>query len=133
MDIQNTRILLINANDALRASDRDVLQAAGFSTVIEGKEPPVEGVVAAGAWGQWDLLIVEWRPDGLEMVQALRAEEGTRHKPVIGITSDPSPELAVEALRVAGANGWIVRPISDPVRRVQTAIERAAAKAAEVA
>ncbi|ALG75757.1 hypothetical protein VY88_33135 [Azospirillum thiophilum] len=128
MDFLDARILLINPMDALRASDRDVLIAAGFRRVMEAKEPPVEGVLAAAR--QWDVLVIEWRSGGLEMLRALRADEGTRYKTVIGLTSSAAPELVVEA-KEAGVSGWLIRPMSDVAKRIQRAIERAATMAAD--
>ena len=130
MEFADARILLINANDPIREADCDIFVGAGFSRVMEAREPPIEGLIAAAS--QYDVVIVDWASGGAEIVRAMRAEDGpTRYKTVIGISSSAAPELAVEALREAGANGWIVRPISAPARRIRDAIERAAATAAE--
>ena len=72
-----------------------------------------EGMVSAGAGHRLKLVLLDLRlprVDGLEVLQAMRADARTRHLPVVVLTSSREE---IDLLRAydRGANSYLVKPV----------------------
>jgi len=117
-------ILTIDDSRTMRELLRSALDKAGF-TVIQA-EDGVHGLEVLGA-SEPDVIITDInmpRMNGLEFIEAVRADGTRRGIPIIVLTTESDPAKKDRA-RNAGATGWIVKPF-DPERLV-SAINRVAA------
>jgi len=73
------------------------------------------------------------RVDGFELLRRLRADEATRHVPVIMLTARAGQEAAVEGF-AAGVDDYLAKPFqaAELVARVRVAIERAGGRRAAI-
>ena len=106
-DIEDNRVLLERA-----------LQSAGYRTVLAES-----GAAALAHMSQEkpDLVLLDWMMPGLtgmETLRAIRETYPTSHLPVIMCTAMGEEDNVVEALE-AGANDYVVKPISLPVLRAR--------------
>ncbi len=51
------------------------------------------------------------RLDGFGFIDAVRGQPGSKHTPILVLTTESSPDLKARA-RDAGATGWIVKPFA---------------------
>lgn len=121
------RILVIDDAGLIRLYYRDALQAAGYGVeeALNGLEA-MEKVLAGG----FDLLIVDVnmpKMDGLTFLRGLRRHEGPLASVPALITSTESGPQDREAAREAGANFYLVKPITreDLLRHVALLTGRA--------
>ena len=106
--LKASKILIIDDDSAARALSRLALKKAG-STSIADTESPVAGLNKL-AWGNFDLLLLDWQmPElkGIDVLRAVRRFNETIY--IIMITSEDSREFVTEAIR-AGTNDYIVKP-----------------------
>ncbi|MGC4085808.1 MAG: response regulator [Vicinamibacterales bacterium] len=73
-----------------------------------------------------DMIITDWNmPEmsGVDFIRAVRANDQTKHLPVIMVTTNAAQEDIVQALD-AGVNNYVVKPFTpDTIReRIQSAI-----------
>jgi two-component system, chemotaxis family, chemotaxis protein CheY len=111
MDTKKT-ILVVDDASLVRLYYRTTLEAAGFQVVeaMNGLEA-LEKLLPAPV----DLLIVDVnmpQMDGLTFLQALRKQEHAFARIPALVTSTESADTDFEASRVAGANFYLVKPIS---------------------
>jgi two-component system chemotaxis response regulator CheY len=121
------RILVVDDAGLIRLYYRDALQAAGYGVeeALNGLEA-MEKVLAGG----FDLLIVDVnmpKMDGLTFLRGLRRHEGPLASVPALITSTESNPQDREAAREAGANFYLVKPITreDLLRHVALLTGRA--------
>ncbi|HEV7371191.1 response regulator [Arenibaculum sp.] len=105
------RVLIVDDATLVRLFYREALQAAGFEVeeAINGIEA-MEKVLSQ----RFDLLVVDVnmpKMDGLALLRALRAQAEVASVPVL-VTSSEAAEHDVAAARAAGANYYLVKPIS---------------------
>jgi two-component system chemotaxis response regulator CheY len=111
MDPKKT-ILVIDDASLVRLYYRSTLEEAGFQVIeamngLEGLERVLTSSV--------DLLIVDVnmpQMDGLTFLQALRNKEHTFARIPALVTSTESAQADFEAARIAGANYYLVKPIT---------------------
>ncbi len=117
-------ILTIDDSRTMRELLRAALDKAGF-TVIQA-EDGVHGLEVLGG-SEPDAIITDInmpRMNGLEFIEAVRADETRRAIPIIVLTTE-SDAAKKDRARRAGATGWIVKPF-DPTKLV-SAINRVVA------
>ena len=106
--MENSRIVLVEDNDELRATIANyVLRPAGY-TVIEAPDG-ITGLATITAHDP-SLAIVDMQMpgmDGLTLVETLREQQ--KETPVILITAEGSEKLASRAIQ-AGVVGYIPKP-----------------------
>jgi two-component system, chemotaxis family, chemotaxis protein CheY len=108
------RILIVDDSSLVRLYYRDILERAGFKVVqaINGIEA-MEKVLAQ----EFDLVIVDVnmpRMDGFSFIRTLR--DGTpaiATLPALVITTESGQQDREDA-RAAGANFYLVKPVSEP-------------------
>ncbi|MCX7180182.1 MAG: response regulator, partial [Proteobacteria bacterium] len=64
--------------------------------------------------GGFDFVISDWNMpnmDGLQLLQAVRADEALKHLPVLMITAEAKKENIIAAAQ-SGASGYIVKPFT---------------------
>jgi two-component system chemotaxis response regulator CheY len=107
------RVLIVDDSSLVRLYYRQVLEKAGFDVeqAINGIEA-MEKVLAQA----FDLAIVDVnmpRMDGLSFVRALRrSASGIAALPAVVITTEAGAQ-DVEDARAAGANYYLVKPVSE--------------------
>jgi two-component system chemotaxis response regulator CheY len=104
------KIIVIDDSQTVRQQVSLVLVGAGYE-VIEA-EDGIEGAAAIKANAGALLAICDVnmpKLGGLEMLEALRAQNTTVSFPVIMLTTEGRPDL-IERGRSSGAKGWIVKP-----------------------
>ena len=110
-----TRVLIVDDSSLVRLYYRQALEKAGFE--IEQALNGIEGMEKV-LTQRFDLAIVDInmpRMDGFSFVRALRrsaAEVATL--PTLIITTEGSAQ-DIEDARAAGANLYLVKPVSEPV------------------
>jgi two-component system chemotaxis response regulator CheY len=111
--LSSRRILVVDDSSLVRLYYRDVLEKAGFTVdqAINGIEA-MEKVLAR----PFDLIIVDLnmpRMDGLAFLRALRrSTQPVATVPALMITTEAGSQ-DVEDARRAGANFYLVKPISE--------------------
>lgn len=103
-------VLIVDDSESVRGLLRMILQGAGFECLVASN-----GAEALGHLDQRtvDLVLSDLWMDGmngLQLVEAIRADEINRHLPILILTTDQSPERRWE-LRSAGATGVLYKPI----------------------
>ena len=104
------RILIIDDASLVRRYYRDALERAGFAV-----EEAFNGVEALEKVDACDLVIVDVnmpQMDGLTFIRALRRRPGPVSSLPALITSTEAGAQDVQAGRVAGANFYLVKPVS---------------------
>ena len=122
------RILVVDDSSLVRLYYRDALEPAGFEIdqAINGIEA-LEKVLAK----PFDLIIVDVnmpRMDGFSFLRVLRAQASDASSiPVVVISTEAGPQ-DIEDARAAGANYYLVKPVSETALRDHAAVlvERAA-------
>jgi two-component system cell cycle response regulator DivK len=105
------RILVVEDNDLNRKLFSDLLKAKGFEV-----EPLADGfavIERARAFAP-DLVIMDIqlpRISGLELIEALKADETLRAIPVLAVTAYAG-KGDEERIREAGAEGYLAKPVS---------------------
>jgi len=112
MEIQDTRFLVVDDFSTMRRILRNLLKELGFVNVQEA----ADGVVALEKLKAepFDFVISDWNMpnmNGIELLQAIRADVMLRHLPVLMVTAEAKRENVIMAAE-AGANGFVVKPFT---------------------
>ena len=116
------RILVVDDSSLVRLYYRDALEPAGFEVdqAINGIEA-LEKVLAK----PFDLIIVDVnmpRMDGFSFLRVLRAQASDASSiPVVVISTEAGPQ-DIEDARAAGANYYLVKPVSETALRDHAAV-----------
>jgi len=106
------RFLVVDDFSTMRRIVRNLLKELGFSKVDEAED----GAVALQKLkaGEFDFVVSDWNMpnmDGLQLLQAVRADAALRHLPVLMITAEAKKENIIAAAQ-SGASGYIVKPFT---------------------
>ncbi|WP_336489621.1 response regulator [Methylobacterium nigriterrae] len=109
------RVLVVDDASLVRMYYRGTLERAGFAVdeALNGIEA-LERVLTS----TYDLLIVDVnmpKMDGFSFLRALRSREPTLRSIPVLMTSTESSEGDRESARAAGANFYLVKPLSEDV------------------
>jgi two-component system chemotaxis response regulator CheY len=111
-DAMQTRVLLIDDSNLVRRYMRDALERAGF--VVEEAFNGLEGMEHL-LMHPIDLIVVDVnmpKMDGYAFLHSLRGRDvGISSIPALMISTEAGPQ-DVEAARAAGANYYLVKPVS---------------------
>lgn len=112
MGIENTKFLVVDDFSTMRRIVRNLLKELGFSNVQEAED----GVDALAKLrgDQFDFVVSDWNmPNmtGIDLLRAIRADEGLKHLPVLMVTAEAKKENIIEAAK-AGASGYVVKPFT---------------------
>lgn len=121
------RILIVDDSSTMRRIIINTLNKIGYSDYVEasnGREAVDK--LAAGSIG---LVITDWNmPEmsGLELVKAVRANDQTRHIPLLMVTTNAAQVHITEAIE-AGVTNYVSKPFTpDTIRdKIQLALKAA--------
>ena len=117
-----TKVLLVDDDDALRNALRRVLENRGYRVVAFSGGSEALAQVAAGGY---DAMVSDVRMPGMSGLELLRAvREHDLDLPVILITGNPDLSSATEAVEY-GAFKYLIKPVESDC--LDEAVERAAA------
>lgn len=108
----NLKFLVVDDFSTMRRIIRNLLKELGYSNVDEAED----GQSALGKLKRehFDFVITDWNMpgmDGLQLLQAVRADENLGNLPVLMVTAEAKKENIIAAAQ-AGASGYIVKPFT---------------------
>lgn len=104
------KILIVDDSKTIRQQVSFTLSKGGF-TVVEAEDGK-DGIAKLGANGDIAMIISDVNMpnmNGLEMVEAIKADGKYGAVPIVMLTTEGSAEL-IERAKAAGAKGWLVKP-----------------------
>ena len=117
------KILVVDDFATMRKMVRNILRQLGFNNIEEAED----GNAALTQLNPqaFDFVITDWnmpKTSGLELIQAIRADEQLKQIPVLMVSAEALKENIVAAVK-AGANDYIVKPfdaktMSDKLTRI---------------
>lgn len=131
-DPSKIKFLVVDDFSTMRRIVRNLLKELGYVHVDEAED----GAIALQKLrnGEFDFVVSDWNMpnmDGLQLLQAVRADPGLRHLPVLMITAEAKKENIIAAAQ-SGANGYIVKPftaatLNEKLGKIFEKLEQAAA------
>jgi two-component system chemotaxis response regulator CheY len=112
MEKPTTRFLVVDDFSTMRRIVRNLLKELGYTNVEEAEDGSAALQRLRGE--HFDFVVSDWNmPNmtGLQLLQAIRADEVLKSTPVLMITAEARKENIIEAAQ-AGANGYIVKPFT---------------------
>jgi len=111
-DPSKIKFLVVDDFSTMRRIVRNLLKELGYVTADEAED----GAVALQKLqaGSYDFVISDWNMpnmDGLQLLQAVRADPALKHLPVLMITAEAKKENIIAAAQ-SGASGYIVKPFT---------------------
>ena len=112
---KNMKILLVDDFATMRKVIKNLLKQGGYNNIIEAED----GVSALKTLRseKVDFVISDWNmPNmtGLELLKAIRAEDGISDLPFLMVTAEGLKENVVVAVK-AGVSNYIVKPFTAEV------------------
>ena len=112
---KNLKFLVVDDFSTMRRIVRNLLKELGYNNVDEA-EDGAQGLQKLKN-GQFDFVVSDWNMpnmDGLQMLQAIRADPTLAKLPVLMVTAEAKKENIIAAAQ-AGANGYVVKPFTAAV------------------
>jgi EAL domain-containing protein (putative c-di-GMP-specific phosphodiesterase class I)/ActR/RegA family two-component response regulator len=110
-DVRDCRIAIVDDHEATLIALRDLLRDGGFENVL-ATSAPVE-VLDAVDEGNVDLVILDFRPEGIDGFRLMEEIDGRRgpsaYLPILMLTAEGSSSLRHQAL-ATGAHDFVVKP-----------------------
>ena len=106
------KFLVVDDFPTMRRIVRNLLKELGFLKVEEAEDGAIALAKLKG--GGFDFVVSDWNMpnmDGLQLLQAVRADPGLKHLPVLMITAEAKKENIIAAAQ-SGAHGYIVKPFT---------------------
>jgi two-component system chemotaxis response regulator CheY len=106
------RFLVVDDSSTMRRIIINTLNKLGYKECYEASNGR-EGVERL-ATTPVDMVITDWNmPEmsGIEFIRAVRANDATRHLPVLMVTTNAAQDDIVQALH-AGVNSYVVKPFT---------------------
>ena len=106
------RFLVVDDFSTMRRIVRNLLKELGFTKVDEAEDGAIALQKLRG--GEFDFVVSDWNMpnmDGLQLLQAVRADPALKHLPVLMITAEAKKENIIAAAQ-SGASGYIVKPFT---------------------
>ncbi len=112
MSESNLKFLVVDDFSTMRRIVRNLLKELGHAIVDEAED----GVAALSKLKRdsFDFVITDWNMpnmDGLQLLQAVRADPALAALPVLMVTAEAKKENIIAAAQ-AGASGYIVKPFT---------------------
>ena len=106
------KALVIDDSKAMRSILKNLLTGVGFEVTQAGHgRQALEGLKRVG---KFDIALVDWNMpemDGLEFVEAVRADPTYNDMPLMMVTTETEMSRVVRALD-AGANEYLMKPFT---------------------
>ena len=112
MPDKNLKFLVVDDFSTMRRIVRNLLKELGYTNVDEAEDGVVALQKLRGA--NFQFVVTDWNmPNmtGIELLKAIRADDGLKHLPVLMITAEAKKENIIEAAQ-SGASGYIVKPFT---------------------
>jgi len=109
---KNLRFLVVDDFSTMRRIVRNLLKELGFGNVEEAEDGAVALQMLKA--GGFDFVVSDWNMpnmDGLQLLQAIRADAALKKLPVLMVTAEAKKENIVAAAQ-AGASGYVVKPFT---------------------
>jgi two-component system chemotaxis response regulator CheY len=106
------KFLVVDDFSTMRRIVRNLLKELGYINADEAEDGAVALQRLKG--GGFDFVVTDWNMpnmDGLQLLQAVRADPTLKHLPVLMITAEAKRENIIAAAQ-AGASGYIVKPFT---------------------
>jgi two-component system, chemotaxis family, chemotaxis protein CheY len=106
------RFLIVDDSSTMRRIIINTLHKLNYTDCLEAANGR-EGVDRLAS-GSVDFIITDWNmPEmsGVEFIRAVRANDQTRHVPVVMVTTNAAQDDIVEALK-AGVTNYVVKPFT---------------------
>lgn len=106
------RFLVVDDFSTMRRIVRNLLKELGFVNVDEAEDG--QAALQKLTSQPFDFIVSDWNMpnmDGLQLLQAVRADPSLKHLPVLMITAEAKRENIITAAQ-AGASGYIVKPFT---------------------
>jgi len=106
------RFLIVDDFSTMRRIVRNLLKELGFANVDEAEDGHV--ALQKLMSDHFDFVVSDWNMpnmDGLQLLQAIRANPQLKHLPVLMVTAEAKRENIIAAAQ-AGASGYIVKPFT---------------------
>jgi len=106
------RFLVVDDFSTMRRIVRNLLKELGFTNVDEAEDG--QNALQKLTSQPVDFVISDWNMpnmDGLQLLQAIRANANLKHIPVMMVTAEAKRENIITAAQ-AGASGYIVKPFT---------------------
>lgn len=111
-DPSKIKFLVVDDFSTMRRIVRNLLKELGYVNVDEAEDGAIALQKLRG--GDFNFVVSDWNMpnmDGLQLLQAVRADPGLKHLPVLMITAEAKKENIIAAAQ-AGAHGYIVKPFT---------------------
>lgn len=111
-DSNSMKFLVVDDFSTMRRIIRNLLKELGYSNVDEAEDGSV--ALAKLKREAFDFVVSDWNMpvmDGLQLLQAIRAEPNLLKLPVLMVTAEAKKENILAAAQ-AGASGYIVKPFT---------------------
>lgn len=108
----NMKIMVVDDMSTMRRIVKNILKQLGFSNIDEA-ENGQEALTKLKA-DTFGFVVSDWNMPvmtGIDMLRAIRADEGLKHIPVLMVTAEAQKENIVEAVQ-AGVSNYIVKPFT---------------------
>ena len=106
------KFLVVDDFPTMRRIVRNLLKELGFTKVDEAEDGAIALTKLRG--GGFDFVVSDWNMpnmDGLQLLQAVRADQNLKSLPVLMITAEAKKENIIAAAQ-SGAHGYIVKPFT---------------------
>jgi two-component system chemotaxis response regulator CheY len=112
IDTTKMKFLVVDDFSTMRRIVRNLLKELGFPNADEAEDGAIALQKLKG--GGFDFVVTDWNMpnmDGLQLLQAVRADPALKHLPVLMITAEAKKENIISAAQ-SGASGYIVKPFT---------------------
>jgi two-component system chemotaxis response regulator CheY len=106
------KFLVVDDFSTMRRIIRNLLKELGYNNVDEAEDGSIG--LAKLKRESFDFVVSDWNMpvmDGLQLLQAVRADASLSHLPVLMVTAEAKKENILAAAQ-AGASGYIVKPFT---------------------
>jgi two-component system, chemotaxis family, chemotaxis protein CheY len=106
------KVLVVDDFATMRRIVKGVLKQLGFSNIVEAED----GAAALDALKKEKvgLIVSDWnmpKMTGMDLLKAVRSDEGLKETPFIMVTAEGQKENVIEAVK-AGVSNYIVKPFT---------------------
>jgi two-component system chemotaxis response regulator CheY len=111
-DPSKIKFLIVDDFSTMRRIVRNLLKELGYTNADEAEDGAVAFQKLKG--GGFNFVVTDWNMpnmDGLQLLQAIRADASLKALPVLMITAEAKKENIIAAAQ-AGAHGYIVKPFT---------------------
>jgi len=112
IDPAKLKFLVVDDFSTMRRIVRNLLKELGYINADEAEDGAVALQKLKG--GGFDFVVTDWNMpnmDGLQLLQAIRADPALKHLPVLMVTAEAKKENIIMAAQ-SGASGYVVKPFT---------------------